>query len=463
MSAGPFETEIAELSDKLARHPGSRIFAPLADAYRRVGRIGEAVETCRLGLSRHSNFLSARLVLARCHYEQGELDSAEDEFEEVLRSDPENVLALRSLGEIARSRGAAKEAVAWYERALAAAPGDAEIEERLEALRARVWPSPAELGLVDARAQAATALPLAREKRAVATVEPAVEAAVIYEPPAEALVPGEAELVDEMRREGPAAPAASAEASLAAVPEAAPVDLAEAAPEAGPEAAPVELAEAAPEQVPEAAPGWASEPSVKEATAPADLPEPAPAGVADQLWTREAAETEEIATLTLARVYAEQGLRDRALDVYRRILQKHPENTRARDEADRLERELDEDRRGVEIEAGAELAGFVPGQLGVLDEEEEEGGAGTAPGWAGGAQAEAADPSSWAFLLADEADRDPEEVFGPKAPEPARASTGEPRVPTSVGEQVAERAPDGESPAEQDDLRKFREWLKTLK
>ncbi|MBA2565226.1 MAG: tetratricopeptide repeat protein, partial [Gemmatimonadetes bacterium] len=99
------EAEIANLTGKLSRNPTSRLFAPLAEALRRAGRVSEAIDVASRGLGHHPDYLAGKLVLARAHYDSGELARAAPAFEEVVQVDPHNVVALRALGEVALERG----------------------------------------------------------------------------------------------------------------------------------------------------------------------------------------------------------------------------------------------------------------------------------------------------------------------------------------------------------------------
>src|SRR5436190_1493682 len=65
-----------------------------------MGRLAEAIETCRTGLQRHPAYLSARVTLGRALLETGEYDAAREELETVLRSAPENLAAIRGLEQI---------------------------------------------------------------------------------------------------------------------------------------------------------------------------------------------------------------------------------------------------------------------------------------------------------------------------------------------------------------------------
>ncbi len=67
---------IDELRKRLEKEPGSRIFAQLAEELRKEGEFGEAIQVCREGLQRHSNYPSARMTLGRALFESGDLASA---------------------------------------------------------------------------------------------------------------------------------------------------------------------------------------------------------------------------------------------------------------------------------------------------------------------------------------------------------------------------------------------------
>ena len=95
---------IDELRRRVELNPASIAFAALAEEYRRVGRIQDAITVCRDGLKRHPSYVSAHVTLGRALFEAGETDAARQEFEGVLRVAPENLAAIRGLAEIQSPR-----------------------------------------------------------------------------------------------------------------------------------------------------------------------------------------------------------------------------------------------------------------------------------------------------------------------------------------------------------------------
>jgi tetratricopeptide (TPR) repeat protein len=80
-----------------------------------LGRYSDAIDTCRAGLQRHPFYQSARVTLGRALIEIGEFESASIELEQVLRTAPENLAAIRALAEIHRRRGEMPESYDSYD------------------------------------------------------------------------------------------------------------------------------------------------------------------------------------------------------------------------------------------------------------------------------------------------------------------------------------------------------------
>jgi tetratricopeptide (TPR) repeat protein len=95
-----YTSEIDKLERRHRENPEGRTFAPLADAYRKAGDLPRALEVLKYGLQLHPDYLSASIVLGRCHLDLGDLPSAETAFRRVLELDKENVIAIKALADI---------------------------------------------------------------------------------------------------------------------------------------------------------------------------------------------------------------------------------------------------------------------------------------------------------------------------------------------------------------------------
>src|SRR5207245_1986928 len=138
----PASPKIEELRHRLEKEPNPRLFAQLAEELRKVGDHAEAIRVCREGVERSPAYPSLRLTLGRALLESGDLPAARAELEAVLQAAPDNIVAERSLGECLEAMGDRAGARARYLKALALAPGDAQLVARLRSLHAGDVPMP---------------------------------------------------------------------------------------------------------------------------------------------------------------------------------------------------------------------------------------------------------------------------------------------------------------------------------
>jgi tetratricopeptide (TPR) repeat protein len=79
------------------RDPEGRVFASLADALRRAGRLDEALTCVDRGLEEVPEFASAHLVRGRIADDLGDLETARSAYERVLQLDAHNRFAAAAL------------------------------------------------------------------------------------------------------------------------------------------------------------------------------------------------------------------------------------------------------------------------------------------------------------------------------------------------------------------------------
>jgi tetratricopeptide (TPR) repeat protein len=325
------DTRIDELRQRLERDPGSRLFAHLAEELRKAGEVEEAITVARTGLERHPSYPSARLTLGRALLDAGDAAAAKAELETAVRGAPENILASRMLAEAQETLGDLGGALAQYRGTLQMAPGDAHVEARIRALEARLGggrgPAPG------AAQQATKPGEAARPPKEGGAAGP------------DAAGGGEAELPPTVRVRMPVDPRGEPRAPL---PPTAGAGGAGAREERAPTVSPPRHP-ALEEPLPPTLPMGVRARDVGGGEAPEEVkgggvPEPAPPP---------------LSSATLAELYLQQGLFERAVEVFRQVLEEEPGNERVRTrlaEIERMARESAADLPGPSPDEGDQRA-----------------------------------------------------------------------------------------------------------
>src|SRR3954469_9261967 len=131
---------IDELRKKFDENP-RRYFAPLANEYRKSGDLEQAIFICQEYLPQQPGHMSGHIVYGQALYEMGRPEEAQVVFETALSLDPENLIALRHLGDIARQANDFAAARSWYQRVLEADPRNEEIAQIMLSLLAAPEPA----------------------------------------------------------------------------------------------------------------------------------------------------------------------------------------------------------------------------------------------------------------------------------------------------------------------------------
>src|SRR5450432_2299740 len=124
---------IEDLRKQFAENP-RRVFARLANEYRKSGDLDVAIEICRAHVPLQPTYISGYIVLGQALFERGQPEEARSTFETALSLDPENLIALRQLGDIARASGDLDAARGWYHKLLEVDPQNDDIAAQLDAL-----------------------------------------------------------------------------------------------------------------------------------------------------------------------------------------------------------------------------------------------------------------------------------------------------------------------------------------
>ena len=142
----PLETDgtlalsrLDEITKRYEENP-RRFFAPLANAYRKAGDLSRSISLCQRYLQDQPGNLHGQVVYGRALFDAGRLDEAGVIFGIALALDPEHLITLRQLGDIARLKHEAIEAIEWYKRVLDADPRNDEVLALVNELNAASAP-----------------------------------------------------------------------------------------------------------------------------------------------------------------------------------------------------------------------------------------------------------------------------------------------------------------------------------
>jgi tetratricopeptide (TPR) repeat protein len=101
----------------------------------------EAVDVCRAGLGVHPGYVSARVTLGRALSALHQYEPAQQELEQVLRSAPENLAALRGLADVLQRRGELNQSLVQYRAALTLVRHDPDLEQTIAELERQLGAS----------------------------------------------------------------------------------------------------------------------------------------------------------------------------------------------------------------------------------------------------------------------------------------------------------------------------------
>ena len=301
---------IDELRQKFHENP-RRYFAPLANEYRKAGDPEQAIAICRAHLAQQPGHMSGHVVYGQALYDAKRIDESRTVFEKALTLDPDNAIVLRYLGDIARQRGETAEAKHWYGRAFDADPNNSEIAayiaELTEPLTETAEPvtEPA-APVADATAEAVPeTIELVETSAVDSNVGSVEEVAIVEQVPPTA---DRDELVESTARDSLDVSDTDADEEVSTAP--ADVEVAETV-----------LAEESAEEP-------AAAPSEQLERARSDTPVATPiVPLADVSWRKTPPhEDSPFVTRTMAELYAKQGYKAAALDVYKQLSLINPDD-----------------------------------------------------------------------------------------------------------------------------------------
>ncbi len=349
------KAEIERYRSAYERDPASRVFAALSDAYRRAGQLQAAIQVARDGMQKHPRYVGGMVALGRALIEGEQIEEAKQQFENVVALSPDNLVAQRCLGDIHYKERNSEQALKAYQVILDLNPNDQEICTRVDQLKVTgtQQPQPAQPERVADDQTPSQTSPVIESKPTGSMDEfwdnSAMPSKTAQQQSAGVpLVAGE-ETTELQRPNIPATPGKDGTAD----PEASKLDLFFQG---------VDTDEQA-ESEDEASLDF----QVKQAAEA--IPGPVEQPAQDQ-------DRSTITTETLAQLYLKQGFKNRALKIYKEILENYPDRDDMRAKVDQLVEELGQQPEG---KPDSEKEPQAPGILDIEPEVQDTVGEGSEP------------------------------------------------------------------------------------
>lgn len=125
---------IEKYENQLALNPSSRVFAPLAEAYRKAGMVEKALEVLSQNIKKSPSYVSGFLVLAHCYSDLGRFDKAFETINSIVNGNLENIQLQRLYANVCIQLEYRDLALEKFKYLLFLNPKDLNIQKRVKEL-----------------------------------------------------------------------------------------------------------------------------------------------------------------------------------------------------------------------------------------------------------------------------------------------------------------------------------------
>ena len=126
--------QIVKYEKSLEEDPRSKVFAPLAEAYRKVGLLDNAFKTLKVGLRYNPDYLFGYLTLAQCYLDKDEFNLCYTTLKPLVAHNRDNLKLQKIFAESAEATENLEEALDTYKYLLYLHPKDQLIIEKVKKL-----------------------------------------------------------------------------------------------------------------------------------------------------------------------------------------------------------------------------------------------------------------------------------------------------------------------------------------
>lgn len=125
---------LTKYSLQYEKKPRSRVFAPLAESYRKIGMLEEALKILKKGIRIHPNYTLGHIVLAHCYYDKEQFEAAYSTLLPYVNDNLENIRLQRLFAQVCEKLSNFEEALNAYKILLLINPKDTEVAKKVKYL-----------------------------------------------------------------------------------------------------------------------------------------------------------------------------------------------------------------------------------------------------------------------------------------------------------------------------------------
>jgi tetratricopeptide (TPR) repeat protein len=125
---------LAKYFSMYKKNPRSKVFAPLAEAFRKLGMYDDAFKILKDGIRHHPNYTLGYIVLAHCYFDQGKFELTYNTLRPIVAQNADNISLQKIFAQACMNLGYLEEALDTYKYLLFMNPRDKFFGEQVKKL-----------------------------------------------------------------------------------------------------------------------------------------------------------------------------------------------------------------------------------------------------------------------------------------------------------------------------------------
>lgn len=125
---------LAKYFSMYKKNPRSKVFAPLAESFRKLGMLEDAFKVLKDGIRHHPNYTLGYIVLAHCYYDQGKFELTYNTLRPIVSQSADNISLQKIFAQACINLGYLEEALDTYKYLLFMNPKDKFFAENVKKL-----------------------------------------------------------------------------------------------------------------------------------------------------------------------------------------------------------------------------------------------------------------------------------------------------------------------------------------